>query len=88
MQALREQIYSQLETGTTYSMSELAHQYKVSQPVIEVQLQRLRDEGKKIKISEDEVSILLSETHWIWPFAFWVFVGLIFVIFFSGVIDS
>jgi hypothetical protein len=84
MTPLREEIYNQLASGSTYSMSELAEQYRVSKPVMELQLQRLKEEGKQIKVSEEEVCVLLDHTHKAWPYIFWVFVGFIFILYLLG----
>jgi DeoR/GlpR family transcriptional regulator of sugar metabolism len=88
MQPLREQIYSQLQQEGTYSLDSLAHQYRTSKPVIELQLQRLQEEGKKIKVTDEEVCIFLDHSHKIWPYAFWLFFGLIFTLLGIGVFDG
>lgn len=88
MTPLRTQIYSQIENEGTYSIERLANQYRVSEHVIRIHLDKLKEEGKKIRVTDDEVSILLDHSHKFWIFAFWVFVGLVTAVVFLGGING
>lgn len=55
----------------TYTLDELAKQYRTTIPVIQVQLDRLKSEGKGINVTDDEVSVFLNDKHWVWPVVFW-----------------
>jgi hypothetical protein len=81
MKPLREEIYHQLVSGDTYTLDQLSKQYRVSKPVMELQLQRLKEEGKQIKVTDEEVCILLDHTQKVWPFLFWIFVGVLAILF-------
>ncbi|WP_394139607.1 hypothetical protein [Cytobacillus oceanisediminis] len=84
MTPLRSQIYEQLESGTTYSIEALAHKYRTNEHVIKVQLDRLKQEGKKIKVTDEEVSIFLNHDSKFWLFASYIFMGFILAVLFGG----
>lgn len=88
MTPLRSQIYEQLESGTTYSIEELANKYRTSEHVIKIQLDKLKEEGKQLKVSDEEVSIFLQHERPFWLYAGWVGMGFILYVLFSGVISG
>lgn len=88
MQPLRSDIYNTLQDGTTYSLESLAHKYRTNKHVIRVQLDRLQQEGKKLKVTDEEVSVFLDHNRPFWLYAGWVFMGFILYVLFSGVIHG
>ena len=68
MQPVRDHIYETIQSETIYSIKALAQQYRMSEPAIKVQLNRLKAEGKKITVEDD--CILLNENSILWWFAF------------------
>ncbi len=88
MTPLRSQIYEQLESGTTYSIESLAQKYRTNEHVIKIQLDKLKQEGKQIKVTDEEVSIFLQHETPFWIYAGWVGIGFILYVLFSGVISG
>jgi hypothetical protein len=85
MQPLRSDLYNTLTSqNRTYSLEELANRHKTSEEVIKVQLDRLQQEGKRLKVTEEEVSIFLQHERPLWLYAGWVGIGFILYVLFSG----
>lgn len=80
MSPLREQIYEEICQNNSITLEQLAKQYRVSEPVMELQLNRLKQEGKKIKVSDEEVCLLLDHTNKFLPLVFWIVIGFIFTL--------
>jgi len=88
MQPLRSDIYNTLQDGTTYSLESLAHRYRTNEHVIRVQLDRLQQEGKKLKVTEDEVSVFIDHTRPIWIILPYIFMGFILTLALGGYING
>lgn len=83
MQAVRDSLYKKVQRGT-YTIDELAKQYNMSQAAITLQINRLRMEGKPVKVTEDNY-ILFDESHPIWPVIFFTIVfGAMFLLWWIG----
>lgn len=88
MTPLRSQIYTQLQDGTTYSLEQLAHKYRTNEHVIRVQLDRLQQEGKKLKVTDEEVSVFIDHTRPIWIILPYIFMGFILALALGGYING
>lgn len=78
MQPLRDSIYDKLQQRP-YTLEELAYQYRTSTDVIQVQLHRLQTEGKPIKVTHEEVCLLLNHKLALWPFVWWFMLLAVFI---------
>ncbi|MEK5065931.1 hypothetical protein [Cytobacillus sp. FSL R5-0596] len=90
MNALRDEIYNTLQSApeVTYSIETLAHKYRTNEHVIRIQLDRLQQEGKQLKVTDEEVSIFLQHERPFWIYAGWVGIGFILYILFGGLING
>ncbi len=88
MQPLRAKLYSQIAQQGPDSIDTLSRQYGLSKPVIQMQLRKMQEEGKQIKISDDEVSVLLDHNRPFWLYAGWVGIGFILYVLFGGLISG
>ncbi|MBU8770295.1 hypothetical protein [Cytobacillus oceanisediminis] len=88
MQPLRAKLYSQIEQQGTYSIDTLSRQYGLSKPVIQVQLQKMKEEGKQIEITDDEVSVFIDHTRPIWIILPYIFMGFFLALALGGYING
>ncbi|WNS74273.1 hypothetical protein RRV45_15285 [Bacillus sp. DTU_2020_1000418_1_SI_GHA_SEK_038] len=65
---------------TTYTLDTLAIQYQSVRPV--------RTVKKQMEVTDEEVCVFLNHCHWIWPYVFWAFSGIVAVLMMCGVINN
>lgn len=80
MNALRDDIYQTLQKNPTYSLEALAAKYRTSEAVIKVQLDRMKEEGRELPVSDEEACVFLDHTRWFWVPLLWILIGLIFTV--------
>ncbi|WP_057768110.1 hypothetical protein [Cytobacillus praedii] len=88
MEPLRERFCGQLVNGDTYTLDSLKSQYKASEPVINKQLHMVKEKGKQVEVSDDEIFFFLNHNHKVWPFIFWMLIALISTLMMFGVIQN